>query len=235
MRRLLAGICAAMFSVVSVCGQQIRTASVDSDDLKTLLAAAGYEQFAFDLSELAAGPTRYDMTLVVKEYESGKELRAERIPFGPNRVMLTDFPEEARGGITPDAMADPDAGVFLRAEKLTVGLFPSKADSVTMLHVGIPSMNAVMRRFALRSLPDAKGGERLYSYHSRPFRIDSFAPGRFLPLVLYGSVWFDARYGIYRFCGERELAPDLSSRMIADIPHFYVIGIEFTEKQEPQE
>ena len=34
-------------------------------------------------------------------------------------------------------------------------------------------------------------------------------------------------------CGENEIAPDLSGEIVGNIPHFYVIGIEFTPKQEP--
>lgn len=235
MSRLLKVICATLFSAVSVSGQQIRTAPVAFDDLKTLLAAAGYEAFAFDLSDLTAGPGRYDMTVIVKEYESGREIDSDGVLSGLNKLMLKDFPEESRGRIRPEEMADPDAGVFLRAERLTVGLYPSEVDSMVMLHVSIPDMTAMNRGLELRGIPTEKAGQRRFRYHSRPFKIDSFESGKFIPLVLYGSMWFDARARVCRFCGEKEIAPDLSGEMIANIPHFYVIGIEFTEKQEPQE
>lgn len=46
-------------------------------------------------------------------------------------------------------------------------------------------------------------------------------------------MWFDAEHNLFRFCGENEIAPDLSGEIVGNIPHFYVIGIEFTPKQEP--
>ena len=73
-----------------------------------------------------------------------------------------------------------------------------------------------------------------YHYGARPFRIDGFEPGRFIPLVFYGSFWYDERANLVRFCGEREIAPDLSSEIVANVPHFYVIGVVLTEKQEKQ-
>ncbi len=70
-------------------------------------------------------------------------------------------------------------------------------------------------------------------YCTRPFGIDSFEAGKFIPLVFYGSMWFDAEHNLFCFCGENEIAPDLSGEIVGNIPHFYVIGIEFTPKQEP--
>ena len=46
-------------------------------------------------------------------------------------------------------------------------------------------------------------------------------------------MWFNAEHNLFRFCGENEIAPDLSGEIVCNIPHFYVIGIEFTPKQEP--
>ena len=49
--------------------------------------------------------------------------------------------------------------------------------------------------------------------------------GEFTPLVLYGSAWFDSEAGIFRFCGENEISPDMHEDIVKDIPEFYVIGV----------
>ena len=35
-------------------------------------------------------------------------------------------------------------------------------------------------------------------------------------------MWFDAEHNLFRFCGENEIAPDLSGEIVGNIPHFYV-------------
>ena len=230
MRRILLIIC-AIFSALSVCGQQIESSPVGFDEFRSLLKTAGYEAFGFDLSKLLLGPERYDITLRIKEYESGVEIYDRKIRCGSNKLLVTDFREEARGDIDSAMMADPQRGIYRQAEKLTLGFYPSCVDSVGMLHFDISEMRSGKQRFELRSV-SSMAGRRITSYRVRPFKIDSFASGKFIPLLFYGSMWFDAKHNLFRFCGEREIEPDLSSEIVDNVPHFYVIGIEFTEKKE---
>lgn len=44
--------------------------------------------------------------------------------------------------------------------------------------------------------------------------------------MLVGSAWYDPHIEMFRFCGESEIAPDLSSEILSHVPHFYVIGVE---------
>jgi hypothetical protein len=48
---------------------------------------------------------------------------------------------------------------------------------------------------------------------------------------LFGSSWYDERFNIYRFCGENEINPDMSSEILKDVPHYYVIGVKFNKKK----
>ena len=89
MRRLLTVICTLLLSA-SVSGQQIKSRPVGFDDFRSLLEAAGYEAFGFDLSELLEGPGRYDMTVYIKEYESGVEIRSR----GAEQTARKRFPRE---------------------------------------------------------------------------------------------------------------------------------------------
>lgn len=233
MKRLLSVICAVL-AAATVCGQQIKSREVGFDDFRTLLEAAGYEAFGFDLTELLPGEDRYDMAVTVKEYAEGEEIDSYKFSMGPNKRLLMDFPEESRKGITPDMMADPDAGVYTQAERLTIGFYPAGVDSIKMLRVDVPEGGRFGSRLRLRSVSSSDGGQTIVNYNTRPFRIDSFESGKFIPLVFFGSMWFDAKYNVFRFCGENEIAPDLSSEIVRDVPHFYVIGVEFTKKQKPE-
>ena len=48
---------------------------------------------------------------------------------------------------------------------------------------------------------------------------------KFTPLILYGSAWFDSDTGVFRFCGDVEISPDMHEDIIKNIPEFYVIGV----------
>lgn len=72
-------------------------------------------------------------------------------------------------------------------------------------------------------------GKEEYMYDYRPFKVGAIQLGEFIPLVLFGSYWYDEEAGFFRFCGEDELEPDLSSKMVASIPHYYVLGICVTK------
>lgn len=226
MSKLLLTICALCFSA-SVSGQQIKARESGFEEFRALFERAGYEAFSFDLSELLGD--RYNMVMSIKEYAAGKEVDSRRISLGSTKTMLTDFPEQSRAKVTREMMADPDAGVYSQAEKLTIGFYPSEIDTLAQMQVNMPSMGRIHRRLELHAIeqPDAKP---LYWYNVRPFVIDAFEIGKFIPLVFYGSGWYDECANICRFCGEKEIAPDLSSEIVEKVPHFYVIGLEFTKK-----
>lgn len=59
-------------------------------------------------------------------------------------------------------------------------------------------------------------------------KVDTVSIGEFVPLVLLGTWWYDEDAQIIRFCGDDELAADMSSGMLKRIPHYYVIGVIVT-------
>jgi len=51
-----------------------------------------------------------------------------------------------RGEILPGEMADPQAGIYMLAKKLTIGFYPSGTDSTAMLNFSIPEMREASQR-----------------------------------------------------------------------------------------
>lgn len=225
MYRLLLVICSLMCSV-PLFGQQIKTREAGFEEYRKLLEASGYQVFCFDLTELLGD--RYNMTMYIKEYASGKEVDSKQKSLGTTKKMLTDFPEESRRKITPEMMVDPETQTYKQAEKLTIGFYPSGTDTLANILVDVPTMRSSNVRLALHGI-ERPAEKPLYWYNAVPFVLDSFEIGKFIPLVFYGSGWYDERIGMCRFCGEREIAPDLSSEIVENVPHFYVIGVEFTK------
>ena len=210
--------------------QEIHVRETGFEDYRILLEAAGYEAFSFDLRDFLAD--RYEISVQIKEYANGKPVEDGDVVdyMGDNKILLTDFPEEQRDDVKPEDMADPETGIFCQTESLTVGFYPSGSDSTANALITLTGIGSLRRGLSLKPVDTPNGS--YYRYGTRPFRIDDFAPGKFIPLVFYGSWWYDGQANLVRFCGENEIAPDLSSQIVAKVPHFYVIGVMLTEKQE---
>ena len=53
-----------------------------------------------------------------------------------------------------------------------------------------------------------------------------------IPLVLYGSGWYDEQFDLTRFCGESEIDPGMKSDILQYIPHYYIIGADLIRKDD---
>ena len=222
-----------VLSASAALGQQVRSGEAGFEEFRMLLGRAGYEAWVFDLREFL--PDRYEIAVRVKEYVAGRDQGRDAVfHLGVNKMQLSDLPEESRAGIRPEQLVDSVAGTVCQAEQLTVGLYPSGTDSLAAVVFDLPTMGAGRHLLRLRGLTiPGLEGRTFYYYRMRPFRLEEkSAAGRFVPLLFYGSAWYDERSGLMRFCGERILEPDLSSELVGNVPHFFVIGLELTPSQE---
>lgn len=109
-------------------------------------------------------------------------------------------------------------------KKLIIGLSPFENDSTSNYLFDFGDNRGFSGLLHLKQL-DAPGNP--YIYETRPFELDAHAEkGKLIPLVLYGSYWYDQNAGACRFCGDNEIKPDLSSDIVKNIPHFFVLGIK---------
>lgn len=208
----------------------IKKLEVSVNDYIPLLTRSGYEAFPFDISSLTDG--KYFLNVKIKEYKDGVEVCDNILgdySYFPNMMLLSEFPEDSQASITSDKMADPERGIYTMAKKMMIGFTPVVNDSIKPLVIEIENIGG--RDVSLPMLPqfennDSVNGKKLYVYQARPFESGAFATGQFIPLVLFGSIWYDEKYGIHRFCGESEINPDMSSEILKYIPHYYIIGVE---------
>ena len=230
MKKIFILSCALVLSCAAFC-QQIKNKNVELDELFTLLNSSGYELFSYDISEMLN--ERYDIVFVKKEYSAGKEIESSNLTMVSNKRLLTDFPESQwqeaiDAGIT---IIDPETKAIAHAEKISFGFSPSDNDSTKFMQINIPELTRMRCPLKLNGLPTKDSNKKFYSYNTRPFKIGTFKEDLFIPLILFGSSWYDERFNIYRFCGEREIDPDMSSEILKDVPHFYVIGVKFIKKK----
>ena len=185
-------------------GQQIKNRNIELDDLMTLLNVSGYELFCFDIADMLN--ERYDIVFVTKEYAAGQEIastniRAEQI--------------------------NPEDSV----EKISFGFLPANNDSTRVMRISVPGIGTFAApEFKLKGLSMIGLDRKVYRYRTRSFKLGEIKNGEFAPLILFASGWYDEISNVLRFCGEREIDPDMSSEILKDVPHHYVIGVEFIKK-----
>jgi len=233
MKKIFITFCVLVLSCAAF-GQQIKSKNAELEDLITLLNFAGYELFSFDISEMLN--EQYDITIVQKEFLAGKEIESSDIDTISNMMLLTDFPESSRQEVLQDILEigldfDHKTQVFAKVEKINFGFIPSGNDSTKFILIDVPVRNKNRVTLKLRGLTTNDSNKMLFYYHTRLFKISIFKEDEFIPLILFGSAWYDERFNIFRFCGEREIDPDMSSEILKDIPHHYVVGVKFVKRQ----
>lgn len=92
--------------------------------------------------------------------------------------------------------------------------------------IDVYGMGSCSGLLSMKPVTDPNTGKSFYFYCTRIFKPTDIKKGDFIPLVLFGSYWFDERVGVFRFCGENELSSDLSDNITKNIPFFYLIGVQ---------
>ena len=191
-------IITTLLALVALAGQaqEIRANEPTLSDYMQLLKAKGYIAYSFDMKEFKDR----SVEPVIMEYVKGEEARD---------VLGFSFS-------------------FPIGEKLVIGFAPSGNDSTyvySFQSVGGGGFNATLKLKPVFA-PEMPT-KQAYRYESRPFEL--VAPvetGKLIPLVLFGSYWYEQETGVSRFCGDKLIKPDLSSDIIKSIPHYYVLGIK---------
>lgn len=192
-------IITALLTLVAMMGQAqtIKMNEPSFSDYLPLLNAKGYMVYSFDTKNFKGAKVEP----VVMEYLKGEE-PTEVLTF--NVIMSLD-------------------------NKLVIGFRPSDNDSTANYLFHFSENRGFGGRLKLKPIfAPEKPEEKWHIYESRPFElVGSCEKGQFIPLVFYGSYWYDSDAGGCRFCGDKEIKPDLSSDIVKYIPHFYVLGIKF--------
>ena len=230
----------AFLSVISFASraQEVKPIEASIEDYIALLNQNGYQAYSFDISPMK--DTTYQVHFEVREYVADNLEPVSIQPYGlrlKNRTMVKDFfwrelSEEEVAEIKA-ASVDYENGVYSRSEKITVGFLPCENDSTKVGRVFLDNQGNF--GFSLKLKPinhyGAYDNQVIYQYRTLPFKPSAFEEGKFIPLAAYTSFWFDAKYNIIRSCGATELDPDMSTEILKDTPHYYVIGVVFTKVQ----
>ena len=231
MKKLICLVCLAMSVMVgSVSAQSIKSQDAITDDYLPLLQASGYRVYSFDISEFL--DESYFFNFQIREYVNKEEVEGKYRNFMfPNRVMLAEMPESSQKSILQEGRAaDPENGVYIQSKKLTIGFRPAKEDSVQFVRLSLDGLGESGMPLELKPLKKSENDKQFYYYESRPFKIEKFEEGKFIPLVFFASYWYDEKGGFFRFCGADEIGPNMEADYVENTPHFYVIGVEIKKK-----
>ncbi len=214
--------------VVPAFSQTIKSNKDCIEDYLPLLQASGYKAYSFDISEFLNDT--YEITLKFNEYVDSLGVVDTFGMQVNNRKMLSSFSEESRQRILKEGRAaDPEKGIYSQSDKIMIGFCPTNTDSLYTLYLEVKDRQVLKCPLKLKGLVNPSNNQLEYHYTSRPFKMDKFEEGKFIPLVLYGSYWIDKEYGYLRFCGANEMDPDMSTELLEDTPHYYVIGVEINK------
>lgn len=213
-----------MSSIVG--GRELHLKTTSFEDYIPLLENAGFHLESFDISDLA--DSSYYIQLQIREYEAGKtDFKTNMIPYALyNRTMASEFKDTI---IPAEEMAVPEKGIYTLGRKVNIGL-RSVTDSTKTVLMDIPEIGTMPLSLKMRKVHNPETGDDIMiEYDARPFKVDSIRINDFTPLVWVGSFWWDGDFKIFRCCGENEIS-SLSSEIVDNSPHYYVIGIVVTPK-----
>ena len=221
----------SLWMATSVSAQSLKKQEATMEDYLPLLQASGYQVYSFDISEFL--DDTYHFSFKIKEYVNREEVQGDgHSSVFSNRMMIAEFPEESQKSILEEGSAvDPEKGIYSQTKKLTIGFVPSKVDSTRIVRISLDGMGELRKPLKLKPLKAPNSDKLSYSYESRPFVVDKFEEGKFIPLVFFGSYWLDEKYGFFRFCGALEIGADMGQEYIESTPHYYAIGVEIKKKK----
>ena len=194
------------------------------DDYIALMNFARYEAFSFDVSSLIDSTRVFE--IIFREFERDSMVTEQSFFSTENRKMLSVFDETDQKKIHDEGSAFDEAkGIYKVAQKLIVGFLPIENDSTERVFLNIENMARGAYCLHLKPAVNTKTVETLLEYNCVPYKITEFEFNKFIPLVMYGSFWYDEEYDFFRFCGEQEIDPNEGASMQKYMPHYYIVGM----------
>lgn len=193
----------ALLITCALSAQEIHQVPTSFEEFQNVLETSGYRAYSFDYSAFETGA--WDITLVCRAYEDHKLV---------HELTVTSF--------TPR----------VEDRTITISTLPSQKDSLGLLYISVPDAGRFTRSFKLHPLYVPGNPKPRYFYQARPFKPSALknTEDDFLPLLLYGSGWVDDSVGAIRFCGEREIDPEMTAKVLEYLPHYYLFGLKYTKR-----
>lgn len=100
----------------------------------------------------------------------------------------------------------------------------SKNDSLLLVEIAI---NDMPRAFHLKQKKFDTENRHL-PYFPVPYKNRKILQNKNIPLMLYGTMWYDEGFNVYRFCGRNYLTnetdDEATEELMSSSPHYYIIS-----------
>lgn len=228
MRKTLLVIAACMLSFHIATAQekpQVKRTDPQTSDLFKVLETMDVYMYRFDLRDFLN--EKYNITAYIDEYEPGKEpKRIYNANLGDNIRSLSEVSEQYREDFRKEKQVPEGKDEWESIKEMSVYI-TKQNDSIGVLTIYIPEGLTASRRLSLRQVESE--GFKTYLYRPRPFKFNEtgIEEGQETPLVLYASAWVDEIYKVMRFCGEKEIDPEMQAKILTHVPHYYIFGLKF--------
>lgn len=207
-------------------GQEVKRVAATPEDFMEHMALCGYEVYTYDISSLRDSVSGFN--IVIREYNKQGMIDEKQLNGFRTKAMISDFNEEDQKEIYAQKDADDlEHGIYRLSKTIAIGFSPVQSDSIENITLQASRNDASHWTLTLKPIPDTP--RTIYRYKMVPYQPDTFCLDTFIPLVFYGSFWWDAKNGIIRFCGLEELTEEKvkASNYFKDSPHYYIIGAIF--------
>lgn len=226
MKKILS-LLVALMSYVSLPAQNVKNGEPSADDVLMLLRAMGYDLYTFDLTDFLKDD--YEVSFSIKEYDKRGEIDPDCNTIwiaGPNKIRISQLSaEERQQAVELGLTKGMKRGVVHKIDKVNIAMLPTQQESAMKINAMFGRVGSYSEVLNLRPISKDDGSCKQYKYSTRPFLIDSFEDGKFIPLLALLSWWYDDEADAFRQCGASKLKADLSDEILQNVPHYYVIGI----------
>ena len=205
---------------------QIKRVSASLEDFMEHMAMYGYDVYTYDISSLRDSASGF--TIVIREYDQQKMIDEKKLYGFRTKTMISDFNKQDQKNIYEEKDGDDmERGIYRLSKTLSIGFSPIQSDSIETITLRSSRNDASPWKLILKPIPGAP--QTVYRYQKAPYQPTSFSLDTFIPLVFYGSFWWDEQAKGWRFCGETELTEEKAktSDYFKYCPHYYIIGAVF--------
>ena len=207
-------------------GSQIKRVTASLEDFMEHMAMYGYDVYTYDISSLRDSASGF--TIVIREYDQQKMIDEKKLYGFRTKTMISDFNEQDQKSIYEEKDGDDmERGIYRLSKILSIGFSPIQSDSIETITLRSSRNDGSPWKLKLKPIPGAP--QTVYRYQRVPYQPTSFSLDTFIPLVFYGSFWWDEQSKGWRFCGDTELTEEKAktSEYFKYCPHYYIIGAVF--------
>ena len=214
-------IITALLALVAMAGQgqEIKRVTTKPENFMEHMNMYGYKVFTYDISSLRDVASGF--TIVIREFNQHGMIDEKKLEGFRTRTMISDFDEEDQRIIYAKKNGDE------LSKTLSIGFSPVQSDSIELVTLRSDRHDGSPYSLTLKPIPGAP--QMVYRYEKIPYQATAFELNTFIPLVLYGSFWWDRKTQTRRFCGEMELTEEKArnNNCFKNSPHYYIIGAIF--------